>query len=175
MTDKIIQIIRGEETNPIRKCPECHSDKIIRDNETGELICEECGFVIDSWSIVFSPEWRTFTIKEYENLPRMVSPINVMMHDNGFSTNIGWIDVDGTGKRMNVSQKHKFYRLRKLNHRIQVRETNQQNLASALNYIRIIGDNLNLPKNVIETASINNSSSKCFTKFSYLFLMKSLS
>ena len=138
---------------PDRKCPECACDKLVSDYETGEVICGKCGFVISSKTINFGPEWRAFTSQQWEKLPRTGAPTNLMIHDKGLSTIIDWKNVDGTGKRMNSSQKYLFYRLRKWNRRTQISESNQRNLAYALSNISAIGDELNLPKNVIETAS----------------------
>jgi transcription initiation factor TFIIB len=135
------------------KCSECNCDELVRDNETGEVICGKCGIVVSSRSIDLGPEWRAFTVQQKENLPRTGAPINLMMHDKGLSTSIGWKDVDGTGKRMNASQKYKFYRLRKWNHRSRISESSQRNLINALSLINNMGKDLNLPRNVIETAS----------------------
>ncbi len=137
----------------VRKCPECDSSKFIRDSQSGEEICGECGIVVSSKDIDFGPEWRAFTIQQRESLPRTGAPTNIMMHDKGLSTVIGWRDIDGTGKRMKQSQKLKFYRLRKWNRRTRISESKQRNLAYALGYISNIGNELNLPRNVIETAS----------------------
>jgi transcription initiation factor TFIIB len=109
--------------------------------------------VVSSQSINFGPEWRAFTLQQRENLPRTGAPVNLMIHDKGLSTSIGWKNIDGTGKRMKQSQKYKFYRLRKWNRRSRISESRQRNLAYALSYIGNIGNALNLPRNVVETAS----------------------
>ena len=137
----------------VRKCPECDSSRFIRDSQSGEEICGRCGIVVSSRNIDFGPEWRAFTIQQRQNLPRTGAPTNILRHDKGLSTVIGWRDVDGTGKKMKQSQKLKFYRLRKWNRRSRISESRQRNLAYALSYISYIGNELNLPRNVIETAS----------------------
>lgn len=137
----------------VRKCPECDSSKFIRDSQSGEEICGKCGIVVSSRNIDFGPEWRAFTIQQRQELPRTGAPTNVLRHDKGLSTVIGWRDIDGTGKRMKQSQKYKFYRLRKWNRRSRISESKQRNLAYALSYITNIGNELNLPRNVVETAS----------------------
>ncbi len=138
---------------PVTKCPDCNCIEFISDYVSGEIVCGECGVVISSETINFGPEWRAFTIQQREKLPRTGAPTNLMMHDKGLSTIIDWKNVDGTGKRMNSTQKYKFYRLRKWNRRTQTNEYNQRSLAHALGYISAIGNKLDLPKNVIETAS----------------------
>jgi transcription initiation factor TFIIB len=141
------------EHTPVKKCPECSCEKIVKDPETGEEICGKCGVVVSFKSINFGPEWRAFTLQQREELPRTGAPVNLMIHDKGLSTSIGWKNIDGTGKRMKQSQKYKFYRLRKWNRRSRIIESRQRNLAYALSYIGNIGNELNLPRNVVETAS----------------------
>jgi len=137
----------------VRRCPECNSVRFVRDSETGEEVCCECGIVVSSRSINFGPEWRAFTLQQRENLPRTGAPANPMFHDKGLSTSIGWQNIDGTGRKMTSSQKFKFYRLRKWNRRTRVSESSERNLAYALSYISKVGYRLNLPRNVVETAS----------------------
>jgi transcription initiation factor TFIIB len=137
----------------VRKCPECGSVRFVSDSETGEKICGECGVVVSSLNINFGPEWRAFTLQQREELPRTGAPANLMYHDKGLSTSIGWENIDGTGRKMSSSQKSKFYRLRKWNRRSRTSESKQRNLAYALSYIGKIGNKLNLPRNVVETAS----------------------
>ena len=138
---------------PARKCSECTCETFVIDSETGEEVCVNCGLVASSLSIDFGPEWRAFTAQQWESLPRTGAPTNLLRHDKGLSTVIGWKDVDGTGKKMSQSQKYKFYRLRKWNSQTSNSESKQRNLAYALSYISYIGNELNLPRNVVETAS----------------------
>ena len=44
-------------------CPECGSDKIIKDPKTEELICSDCGLILRE-SIDMGPEWRAYTPEE---------------------------------------------------------------------------------------------------------------
>lgn len=142
-----------EDQDSVRKCSECAGDSFVRDHETGEEVCVKCGVVFSSNNIDFGPEWRAFTIQQRENLPRTGAPATLMRHDRGLSTVIGWKGIDGTGKRMSQSQKYKFYRLRKWNIRTSNNESKQRSLTNALSYINKMGEELNLPKNVMETAS----------------------
>jgi len=45
--------VQVEETT---KCPECGSEHVIRDYERGELVCGECGIVINDLQIDMGPE-----------------------------------------------------------------------------------------------------------------------
>ena len=142
-----------KDQDSVIECSECGSDSFIRGDETGEDVCARCGVVYSSNNIDFGPEWRAFTLQQRENLPRTGAPTTLLRHDRGLSTVIDWKGIDGTGKRMNQSQKYKFYRLRKWNTRTSMNESKQRSLAIALSYISNMGEELNLPKNVVETAS----------------------
>jgi transcription initiation factor TFIIB len=48
---------------PIGKCPDCGSTNIIRDYDTKELVCGNCGFVFET-EMAQGPEWRIFTKEE---------------------------------------------------------------------------------------------------------------
>jgi len=67
---------------------------------------------------------------------------------------IDWHDRDVYGKRLSPGQKAQIYRLRKWQRRIRVSNATERNLAFALSEISKIANRLNLPKNILETASI---------------------
>ena len=48
---------------PERECPDCSSTGIL-DEAHAELICEDCGFVLDDQRIDHGPEWRVYTSQE---------------------------------------------------------------------------------------------------------------
>ncbi|MGA1872583.1 MAG: TFIIB-type zinc ribbon-containing protein, partial [Thermoplasmatota archaeon] len=56
--------VQIEETT---KCPECGSEHIIRDYERGELVCGDCGIVINDLQIDMGPEWRAFDSVQTRN------------------------------------------------------------------------------------------------------------
>lgn len=41
-------------------CPECGSRQLVHDYERAELVCQNCGLVIDDDFIDRGPEWRAF-------------------------------------------------------------------------------------------------------------------
>jgi len=43
-----------------QRCPSCTKTKMILDNNTGELFCSFCGFVMPEKLIEGGPEWRSF-------------------------------------------------------------------------------------------------------------------
>jgi len=51
------------------KCPECGSSHLERDYQRGELVCADCGLVIDEEYIDQGPEWRAFDAEQGQKGP----------------------------------------------------------------------------------------------------------
>lgn len=138
----------------VRQCSECGSARLMRDYECAEIVCMDCGFVVDSKIADRGPEWRAFDHEQRAKRTRVGAPLTYTIHDKGLSTMIDWHDRDIYGKRLSPGQKAQIYRLRKWQRRIRVSDATERNLAFALSEISKIANNLNLPKNILETASV---------------------
>ena len=138
----------------IRRCPECGSNRLMRDYDCAEIVCMECGFVVAAKLADQGPEWRAFDDEQRAKRARAGAPLTFTIHDKGLSTMIDWHDRDVYGKRLAPGQKAQIYRLRKWQRRIRVSDATERNLAFALSEISKISNNLNLPKNILETASV---------------------
>ena len=137
-----------------RRCPECGSSRLMRDYECAEIVCMGCGFVVAAKLTDQGPEWRAFDDEQRAKRARAGAPATFTIHDKGLSTMIDWHDRDVYGKRLAPGQKAQIYRLRKWQRRIRVSDATERNLAFALSEISKIANNLNLPKNILETASV---------------------
>ncbi|RLI40592.1 transcription initiation factor IIB [Candidatus Bathyarchaeota archaeon] len=142
------------ETLTIQRCPECGSTRLMRDYESAEVVCMDCGYVIASKIADRGPEWRAFDDEQKAKRARVGAPVTYTIHDKGLSTMIDWHDRDVYGKSLSPGQKAQVYRLRKWQRRIRVSDATERNLAFALSEITKIANNLNLPKNILETASV---------------------
>jgi len=138
----------------ILKCTECGSNRLMRDYECAEVVCMGCGFVVAAKLTDQGPEWRAFDDEQRAKRARAGAPVTFTIHDKGLSTMIDWHDRDVYGKRLAPGQKAQIYRLRKWQRRIRVSDATERNLAFALSEISKIANNLNLPKNILETASV---------------------
>ncbi|MEM1674590.1 MAG: transcription initiation factor IIB [Candidatus Bathyarchaeia archaeon] len=138
----------------IQRCPECGSTKLMRDYDAAEVVCMECGFVVDMKIADQGPEWRAFDNEQKEKRSRVGAPITFTIHDKGLSTTIDWHDKDIFRKKLDADQKAQIYRLRKWQRRIRVSDASERNLAFALSEITKIANVLSLPKSVLETSSI---------------------
>ena len=138
----------------VQCCPECGSTRLMRDYECAEIVCMDCGFVIAAKIADRGPEWRAFTNEQRAKRTRVGAPLTYTIHDKGLSTMIDWHDRDVYGKSLPYGQKAQMYRLRKWQRRIRVSDATERNLAFALSEITKIANNLSLPKNILETASV---------------------
>jgi transcription initiation factor TFIIB len=138
----------------IQHCPECGSTRLMRDYECAEIVCMDCGFVVAAKIADRGPEWRAFDNEQRTKRTRVGAPLTYTIHDKGLSTMIDWHDRDIYGKSLSPGQKAQVYRLRKWQRRIRVSDATERNLAYALSEITKIANNLNLPKNILETASV---------------------
>lgn len=130
------------------KCPVCSSNKVRENSETAELICKECGTVIEEDMVEESAEARAFTAEEREKRKRTGSPLTYTKHDRGISTQIGY---GGNLSEVSASKRGQYHRIRRWDRRIA--ESRSRNLRFALSELQKLVDDLNLPKSVHEEAA----------------------
>lgn len=136
----------------ITKCPECNSSNLAQDYGRGELVCNQCGLVIDDIYIDHGPEWRAFDSEQHELRARTGAPIDYTAHNKGFNTIIGWENRDSYGKSIPLKSRAQLHRLRRWQFRIRNVRGVENNLASALPSIDRIISAMELSRNVREAA-----------------------
>ena len=143
-----------QKTTRVMRCPECGSTELVKDYEAGEIVCEKCGMVVSATLFDTGPEWRAFDEEQRKKRTRVGAPLPWTIHDKGLSTVIDWHDSDIYGRKLKPDEKARIYRLRKWHRRSKVSGATERNLAFALSELTKVAYKLNLPKNVLETASI---------------------
>jgi len=138
----------------VEECPECRSKSLTRDYERAEIVCNDCGLVIDEKIMDLGPEWRAFDFEQRVKRSRVGAPMTYTIHDKGLSTVIDWRNKDSYGKDIAPRKRAQIYRLRKWQQRIRVSNATERNLAVALTELDRVASKLTLPKNVRETASV---------------------
>jgi len=138
----------------VRNCPDCGSTHLMRDYETAEIVCMDCGFVLQDKIEDTGPEWRAFNDEQKSKRTRVGAPLTFTIHDKGLSTMIDWHNRDTYGKSLTPKQLAQVYRLRKWQRRVRVSDAIERNLAFALSELSKLSSALNLPKNILETASV---------------------
>jgi transcription initiation factor TFIIB len=137
-------------------CPNCNANtsNIVTDFESGELICNICGYVITDKVRDMGPEWYTLTSEQSgNNGDRIGMPTSLARHDMGLSTIIGRTDRDAAGNRINSSLKSTIDRLRMLDHRTQLYSATDRSLKRAFSELDTLKDRLALPDSVVEKAA----------------------
>jgi transcription initiation factor TFIIB len=134
-------------------CPECGGN-LVTDEGHGEVVCSDCGLVVEDGAVDRGPEWRAFQSDERDQKSRVGAPTTKMMHDKGLSTNIGWQNKDAYGRTLSPRQRQQMQRLRTWNERFRTRDSKERNLKQALGEIDRMASALGLPENVRETASV---------------------
>ena len=138
----------------IIKCPKCGSSNLSRDYNRGELICNDCGLVIEEDFIDHGPEWRAFDSEQREKRARVGAPMTYTIHDKGLSTMISWTNRDAYGKFIPTRNRAQLYRLRKWQIRTRISDGTERNLVLALSALDRMSSALSLPRNVRETAAM---------------------
>lgn len=134
------------------RCPSCGDRKMVTDQNTGELFCGKCGFVVSDKISDTGAEWRSFANDE-TNRTRVGAGTSLTMHDMGLSTIIGTQNKDSTGKPLTSSMKSSIERLRTWDSRTQAHSSADRNLRHALNEMDKLKDKLALTDAVIEKAA----------------------
>jgi transcription initiation factor TFIIB len=136
------------------KCPECKSTHLSRDFSRAELVCEDCGLVIDDDFIDHGPEWRAFDSDQREKRARTGAPMTYTIHDKGLSTIIDWKNRDSYGKSIPTRNRAQLYRLRKWQRRVRISDATERSLAIALSGLDRLASSMSLPRTVRETAAM---------------------
>jgi len=138
----------------ITQCPECGSNHLSKDYSRAELVCRNCGLVLDEDIIDHGPEWRAFDSEQREKRARTGAPMSYTIHDKGLSTMIGWKNRDSYGKSIPTRNRAQIYRLRKWARRIRISNATERSLAIAFSELDRMASSMGLPRTVRETAAM---------------------
>jgi transcription initiation factor TFIIB len=148
---------RSQETErtpeDVRVCPDCGGG-LVADEGHAEVVCEECGLVVEEGQVDRGPEWRAFDASERDEKSRVGAPTTQLLHDKGLSSHIGWQDKDASGRTLSSRKRAQLNRLRTWDERFRARNHKDRNLKQALGEIDRMGSALGLPKDVRETAGV---------------------
>jgi transcription initiation factor TFIIB len=146
--------IKGSTLHNDDVCPECRSTYIIKDPDTGELICSACGLVMRESILNEGPEWRAFTPMEKDSRSRVGVPLSFAVHDKGLTTMIGRVGRDAFGRQLPLVTKLQMLRLRKWQIRSRVHSSVDRNLAQAMAELDRLSDKLHIPPSLKEKAAV---------------------
>lgn len=131
----------------VKRCPECGSVDLTYDDQKGEIVCNECGLIIEE-KMVDTGQDPGGQFDKSEKRSRGGAPISMQKFDKGLTTNVGEIsDI----YRLESGQTRKFLRLKKWQERVST--SIERNLRLAMAELRRVASFLNLPSVVRDEAS----------------------
>lgn len=141
-------VVKQKMIHHIKKCPECGSTNLISKDEKGEIICKDCGLVIEERMIDYGREWREFESDQAQKRRRTGAPLTSTKFDQGLGTSVGGGSDVYKLKGKSVG---KYMRLQKWQQRIAT--ALERNLKLALAELKRVSSYLKLPTSVIEESA----------------------
>ncbi|APW96865.1 transcription initiation factor IIB [Halobiforma lacisalsi AJ5] len=131
-------------------CPECNGVLRTRD---AEIVCEQCGLVVDEDAIDHGPEWRSFDDEEIDRR-RTGAPLTRSRHDRGLSTEIGYGSNASSSynARLTGRKRRQIARLRREHNRARISSKAERNQVYGFAEIRRVNALLSLPDCIREQA-----------------------
>jgi len=131
----------------VKRCPECGSVDLTYDDQRGEIVCNECGLIVEE-KMVDSGQDAGGQFDKSDKKGRGGAPISMQKYDKGLTTNVGEIsDI----YKLEAGQTRKFLRLKKWQERVST--SIERNLRLAMAELRRVASFLNLPSVVRDEAS----------------------
>ncbi|MBT7705834.1 hypothetical protein HN747_00135 [archaeon] len=130
-----------------KKCPECNSINLIYDEARGELICGDCGLLVEEKMVDTSHELRSFDKNEKKS--RGGAPISMQKFDKGLTTNVG--EISDIYRLDSTQATRKYLRLKKWQERVST--SIERNLRLAMSELRRVASYLELPSVVRDEAA----------------------
>lgn len=132
------------------KCPNCGKGPFVRDEESGELVCANCGYVLREREEVKGP---TFSTGGDATVVAGGPPTSVARPDMGLSTTIGRADADAGGRAIRGRARSTVERMRVWDRRSQPRVPGIRSMGRAFDEMRTLAAKLSLGEGVVEQAA----------------------
>ncbi|PIN75532.1 hypothetical protein COV18_03180 [Candidatus Woesearchaeota archaeon CG10_big_fil_rev_8_21_14_0_10_37_12] len=133
----------------VKKCTDCGSINLFVNRDKGEIVCRDCGLVIEDKMVEFGQEWREFEDGDSSGRRRTGAPMTYTQFDQGLGTEVG---QKADLFQLASKDRNKFFRLRKWQYRIST--AIERNLKLALAELKRVSSFLKLPKMVEEESAM---------------------
>ena len=145
---------KGEKVDEILTCPECSSSHLKRDYDHAEVVCADCGLVLEENIVDPGPEWRAFDMQQENALARAGPPMSTTLPDKGLSTEISPSNRDYYGRSISNRNQSMLFRMRKWQNRTRASTSADRNLALALKELNRLASKIGLHRQVREEAAM---------------------
>ena len=132
----------------VQRCPECNSVNLTHDEEKGEIICNDCGLIVEE-KMVDTGIDLSGKFDKSEKKGRGGAPMSIQKFDKGLTTNVG--EISDIYKLKESGATRKFLRLKKWQERVST--SIERNLRLAMAELRRVSAYLNLPTVVGDEAA----------------------
>ena len=135
------------------KCRECGSKSLKKDSTRAEIICNDCGMVLEESIAQEGPEWRAFDSEQRNSRARTGAPLKYMSPNKGLVTEIDQYNRDVRGGKIAPAQQAQLYRMRKWHKRASISNSMERNLAIALTELNRVASHLGLQESIRESSA----------------------
>lgn len=142
-----------QKTEEVLVCTECGSHHLERDYSHAELVCADCGLVLEDNIVDQGPEWRAFDMQQENALARAGPPMSVTLPDKGLATEISPTNRDYYGRAISNRNQSMLFRMRKWQRRAHASKSAERNMAVAMREMQAVATNLKLPRRIQEAAA----------------------
>jgi len=130
------------------KLESCTQTKAITDEESGEIVCSNCGLVVKE---KIDSQVEPHNELEFYTQTRVGPQTSLRMHDKGMNTMMS--NKDHSGRPLTSQNKSTFHRLRIWDSRSKIGKSSQKTLRNALLFLNSIEEKLGLPQVTIENTA----------------------
>ncbi len=136
----------------LRHCLADSHKSPVTDVNAGEIICSDCGIVLEERAVDRNNDSKTFTKEDYLNTARNGPPTKISISDMSSSSIISKKNFDAVGKKMHSNNIRHFSRMRFWDSRSKS-NNKEQNLVKAFTVLDAYSNKLNMPENAKEHAA----------------------
>jgi len=134
-----------------KRSSSCIDNSTITDFETGEMICQNCGMVLQDKISFEGQDNSTFTTSAYST--QINNRSTLRFHDMGLATIIDKFNQDSTGKPLAYKMRRDMKRMRLWDSRSQAKNASERNLRFALFEMEKLKEKLCLSDAIIERSA----------------------
>jgi len=129
----------------------CSEGIKITDFETGEIICQNCGRVLQEKITYVGRDWKTLSTEE--DYSRVGNKTTITFHDMGLATIIGKSNHDFARRPLDYKMKQTLRRMRMWDSRSKAKNTSGRNLRTALFEMEKLTEKLCLSDAIMERSA----------------------
>ncbi len=142
------QLVEDEQ----RTCPECQSAHLVLDDVRGELVCDDCGLVLQDQAVDASPAWTAYAPEDARRVAHTGAPRDPLSGAAGLTTVIPTPHRDAHGNSIPLEGRGALYRIQRLQRHSSHGLPGERSIPTAARILDRFVSLLDLPRNVRDEA-----------------------